>query len=1117
MTNSQINLFLSYARADAPYFNVFNDEFKKVLKNSKDFNWNVWSDTNIHAGDFWDDTIQKNIQNCNVAILLVSISFMASRYIQEREYKEFLKRYADKGILIVPVVFKPCDFNAWPDLGKLQFFKPDGSNYEKPNLKDFTYSDLIKFSETDRSLIPNPNIDRYHLDLVNKVEGAYSEFLKNQTISTSILTETPTKSNINLLSDYPKPSLLFTGRIKEIEEFKKNFESNRIFAIEGLGGTGKTEFASKCIEGLIKDKNKIIWLNGSAQSNFDVFVESAGYGDVLKGEKKSDLALYSGFKDLIEKDERIIFWDNFNDYGDSAFSSFLSFAYKYLEKATIVLITKTEPLIEKITSLSVIRLEGLDSDAITYARRFRDSNQKYSSISEADLEKICKGVDGHPLAIEFSMSLMAYGKTVDDLIQHIGEYSGIKKVEEFSKRLFLDIYNHPQTTDEERACFLNCSVFKGAISEEAIKFMHQGKDVFYLLVGLIDKLLIVQKDGSYQMHPLVRSFGYEKLNDKKAPNKKVAEYFISKRTTDLNPLLEEKIFYHLSLAEEWETISDFIELRGKYFIHQGHLGLIHEFLNKVIHVKIDKPIFNILNGDIAQIQGKWDIAKEFYDAARQNQSNKNVKAEGMIKYAEILHRRGLVKEALPLYKEAYEFALTYNLIEAKLKVLNDLGLVHAWLGNLKEAQETLNESLRLQSDLSDLVEMADSFINLGLVYEKKGDNLIAKNKYEESLTINKQINNKVGIANSLQRLGMLENDYSQALKKFDESLKISIEIGDQEGIAGALINIGAISSSRGDLDDTLTKLYSSLRIYEEIDSISGLRIVFSHLGTILEERGDSPGAKSKYEQALKSAKMIEDKEGIAYSLAQLGDLSFNKRNLDTALEYYTEALQIFKEIEFKEGIGFILGDLGSLYEAKSDSKKALQYHQEALKLFEEMGDKKQIAVCYNNLGNAYSMFDDINESIKYYHKALHIHKAMGSTPAMCITLGNLGVAYANPKIKDFEMSLSNLFESASILNSIGYKPKYLDMINWIVTIRDKQLGLQKFKELAKKAYKKLDPDLQKFLSLKELMKEPIIQAEKKISRNDIVTVKYKDGSIKQNVKFKFVENDISQGKCEILK
>ncbi len=170
-----------------------------------------------------------------MALLLVSVGFMSSEYIKEKEFVEFTKRYAERGILIIPILFAPCDFNRWDDLRKLQFFKPKGSEFGKADIKDFTFSDLIKFKDTDGLSIYNPNIDRYVISLVALIEKSFSGFF-NEKIEPKISHLPSRKALNNKLSDYPLPSSLFTGRINEIELLKNSIIYSRIIAIEGLGG-----------------------------------------------------------------------------------------------------------------------------------------------------------------------------------------------------------------------------------------------------------------------------------------------------------------------------------------------------------------------------------------------------------------------------------------------------------------------------------------------------------------------------------------------------------------------------------------------------------------------------------------------------------------------------------------------------------------------------------------------------------------------------------------------------------------------------------------------------------------------------------------------------------------
>jgi tetratricopeptide (TPR) repeat protein len=692
-------------------------------------------------------------------------------------------------------------------------------------------------------------------DLTKYIESKYPSSKAPTSITASAVE--------NKLSDYPEPSALFTGRKIELNDFKKFFESFRIIAIEGIGGTGKTQFLSKCIEDLIEDKKRIIWLDGSIQSNFDVFVESAGYGDVLKGKEKTDRALYSGFKDLIERDEKIIFWDNFNDYEDPTFSKFLSFAHQYFRKATVILITKTEPSIEGITSLPIIRLEGLNEDAVEYAKKLRASNIRYNSISDQDLSKICNAVEGHPLAIEFSMWLMGYGKSVEDIMLHMPEFSGIKKVEEFSKRLFLDIFNHPNTSNEERECFLKCSVFKERIKEEEIRFLNDGKDIFYLLAGLSDKLLMTFKEGYYEIHPLVRSFCYEKLHDKKGAHKKAADYFITQRSEKLNASLEEKIFYHLSEAQVWETIADHVEFIGKKFINLGQLGFIGDLINKLLKVNVNRPTFDIFLGDIFQIKAEWDKAIAHFQSASNCISDDVVKADGTIKYGEILFRQGNALESLPYFERAYEFSKQRTLRAEEARAINDIGLVYNLLDKLDIAFEKVKIGLKIRKEIGDFEGIATSYNNLAVIHKKK-------------------------------------RQYAKAIEYHNQSIKICEEIGDKINLVTNFINIAYVFvRQENKLDEAIAKANSAMRIAEEIGDKESVCYCFNLLGQIFADQGKPDESFLKYKESLQVAEEIGDKNGVALALSSMGTLLLEDKNYSAALDSFFKSLHICRQIKNK--------------------------------------------------------------------------------------------------------------------------------------------------------------------------------------------------------------------------
>lgn len=167
---AKLDVFISYAHKDADYFTVFSEGLKTHLYTSSKYDFGTWDDSKIHVGSFWDNEIQQNLKSAGIAVLCVSGNFLNSKYIKEEEFKKL--RQENSNALIFPVYFNHCQMEAWKDLAAIQFFKPHGSKYEKPNNNDFAFCDLVKFTETNKEYIPNSNIELYIMNFVRQIEDA---------------------------------------------------------------------------------------------------------------------------------------------------------------------------------------------------------------------------------------------------------------------------------------------------------------------------------------------------------------------------------------------------------------------------------------------------------------------------------------------------------------------------------------------------------------------------------------------------------------------------------------------------------------------------------------------------------------------------------------------------------------------------------------------------------------------------------------------------------------------------------------------------------------------------------------------------------------------------------
>lgn len=70
----------------------------------------LWSDDRIRGGDAWEQEIAEAMASASVAVLLISANFLTSPFILGKEVPELLRRRQREGMLVIPVIAKPC---AW--------------------------------------------------------------------------------------------------------------------------------------------------------------------------------------------------------------------------------------------------------------------------------------------------------------------------------------------------------------------------------------------------------------------------------------------------------------------------------------------------------------------------------------------------------------------------------------------------------------------------------------------------------------------------------------------------------------------------------------------------------------------------------------------------------------------------------------------------------------------------------------------------------------------------------------------------------------------------------------------------------------------------------------------
>lgn len=87
----------------------------------------VWVDDEIVPGGDWYDDINQTISRAKVAILLITANFLNSQFIKNEEVPRLLERRRHEGLVVFPVIARPCAWSRVNWLTKLNVKPKNGT------------------------------------------------------------------------------------------------------------------------------------------------------------------------------------------------------------------------------------------------------------------------------------------------------------------------------------------------------------------------------------------------------------------------------------------------------------------------------------------------------------------------------------------------------------------------------------------------------------------------------------------------------------------------------------------------------------------------------------------------------------------------------------------------------------------------------------------------------------------------------------------------------------------------------------------------------------------------------------------------------------------------------
>ncbi len=115
--NSQpVKLFYSYAHQDK---RLRDDLAKHIALMKQQGLIAEWHDRDIKPGQEWKKEINKNLQEADIILLLVTANFIASKYCDSPEVDLALQRHREQEAWVIPILLRSTDWETSP-IGELQ-------------------------------------------------------------------------------------------------------------------------------------------------------------------------------------------------------------------------------------------------------------------------------------------------------------------------------------------------------------------------------------------------------------------------------------------------------------------------------------------------------------------------------------------------------------------------------------------------------------------------------------------------------------------------------------------------------------------------------------------------------------------------------------------------------------------------------------------------------------------------------------------------------------------------------------------------------------------------------------------------------------------------------------
>jgi len=683
----------------------------------------------------------------------------------------------------------------------------------------------------------------------------------------------------------------FIGRERELGELSLLIREHRAVTLTGAGGIGKTRLALETAQALLDEFPDGVWLVELAPlSDGGLIMPTLGAvvgvrelaADPIRG---GGGPLGAAVVEHLRTGQVLIILDNCEHLIESAART----ADHLLHQCPRLRILATSREGLGIDGERIWRVPTLAEAVDLFVARARSIAPGFAP-SGADLialERICKRLDGIPLAVELAaartgvLSLHEIASRLDDRFRLLTGGSRTSTARQRTLRAAVD-WSYSLLTGPEKVLWGRLSVFAGAFSLEAAEAICgdgtiERSSVLDLVASLAAKsLLATESSGSSVRHRMLETL-----------REYAGERSIESGETD--DVRRRHAVFHVALAErEAAGLA-----AGRQAEALDHLEAVLDDLRAAI---------------------RWSAEHDIDTAVRLG-----------VACARYFVIRGHLSDGL-----AWRDAVVPQLdgVEARLRAraLTAAGRLSAARDDHAAASELYQRAHDLFSEIGDTSGMAEVLNGLGGVAARRGEDAAARELYERSLAVAGEAASREERVTALQGLGRLaqrSGDYPSARKHLGTVIDLRREMGDRMGLAYALLSLGVVASDEGDPGLAEELMRESAALFRDLGAKAGLVIALGSLGKVVAERGDSSAAGALLDDAERIGREADARFELGMVFVFRAEIAIDHTEIELAEGSVKQAAEIFRPLQSYRGTTWCWELAARVAAAKSQPERAL--------------------------------------------------------------------------------------------------------------------------------------------------------------------------------------------------